>query len=53
MTVDTQCCGDSFTLLFQLISTLGNTCTGGMIESHATEPTVSTSLWGIMIIVTH
>ena len=41
MTVDTQCCGDCFTLLFQLISTLGNTCTGGMTESHETEPTVS------------
>ena len=41
MTVDTQCCGDCFTLLFQLISTLGNTCTGCMTESHETEPTVS------------
>ena len=32
-----------FTLSFQLILTLGHTCTGGMTESHATGPQVAQS----------
>ena len=46
MTVQTQCCGDSFYVIVPVNFDSGNTCTGGMTESNETEPTVSTPVWG-------